>query len=117
GRRSSLTGLLPSLARQLRGSTRRGFGRAPSDSRPYFFCVTVNVSPAIVKIPVRSAPVVFAATVYATVPFPVPLDPLVTMTQLALLPAVHIHEGCVVPEIGVPVLAALSSWSFVGEIE
>ena len=38
-------------------------------------CVTLNVWPAIVTVPVRCAVPVFAATVTATVPLPVPLAP------------------------------------------
>ena len=51
--------------------------------------VTVTVCPAIVSVPVRGLVEVFAATVYATVPFPVPLPPLVTVIQDALLAPVH----------------------------
>ena len=51
--------------------------------------VTVTVWPAIVKVPVRGVADVFAATVYATEPFPVPLPPLVTVIQDALLAPVH----------------------------
>ena len=53
-------------------------------------CVTVNVCPAIVTVPVR---VVLAcmlpSTLNATEPFPVPLAPDVTVIQAALLLAVH----------------------------
>ena len=49
----------------------------------------MNVCPAIVSVPVRGLVEVFAATVYATVPFPVPLPPLVTVIQDALLEAVQ----------------------------
>jgi hypothetical protein len=52
-------------------------------------CVTVSVCPAIVSVPVRGVADVFAATVYATEPFPVPLPPLVTVIQDALLAPVH----------------------------
>ena len=76
----------------------------------------MNVRPAIVNVPVRSLPVVFAGTVKVTVPFPVPLDPFVIVIQLALLTAVHAHPDCVVTET-VPVLAALSIVSLLGEIE
>jgi hypothetical protein len=76
---------------------------------PYFFCVTVNVSPAIVNVPVRSEPVVFSATVNFTVPLPVPLLPLVTVIQLALLTAVHEQSDWVVTDIGPLVWVALSN--------
>ena len=52
-------------------------------------CVTVSVCPAIVSVPVRGLVAVFAATVYAAVPFPVPLPPLVTVIQDALLAPVQ----------------------------
>jgi hypothetical protein len=51
--------------------------------------VIVTVWPAIVSVPVRAVADVFAATVYATVPFPVPLPPLVTVIHDALLAPVH----------------------------
>ena len=47
-------------------------------------CVTVNARPAMVRLPVR-APPVLAPTVNATEPFPVPLDPDVTVIHDALL--------------------------------
>jgi len=49
---------------------------------------TVNVLPAIVSVPCRDAPVC-AAAVKPTDPFPEPLAPEVTVSQLALLVAVH----------------------------
>jgi hypothetical protein len=57
---------------------------------PAAACVTVNAPPAIVSVPVRAAPV-FAATLNATEPFPVPEAPAVTVIQVALLAAVHPH--------------------------
>jgi hypothetical protein len=51
--------------------------------------VIVNVWPAIVSVPVRTLPAVFAATLYVTVPIPVPLAPAVIVTQPTLLIAVH----------------------------
>src|SRR6476646_9441359 len=53
-------------------------------------CVTVNVCPPIVRVPVRSAPVL-AATVNATVPFPVPAAPLVSVSHPAFAVAVQVH--------------------------
>ena len=53
-------------------------------------CVTVNVCPATVRLPVRTRPVL-AATEYVTVPLPAPLAPPVTVIQLALLAAVHVQ--------------------------
>ena len=51
-------------------------------------CVTVNVWPAMVMVPVRALPG-FAATLNATEPFPVPLAPDVTVIQFAGLFAVQ----------------------------
>lgn len=51
-------------------------------------CETVNVRPPIVNVPDRPGPL-FAATVNATLPFPVPLAPDVIESQLALLVAVQ----------------------------
>ena len=42
---------------------------------------------------------VFAATVYATVPFPDPLPPLVTVIQEALLAPVHVQPVVVVTAV------------------
>jgi hypothetical protein len=53
-------------------------------------CVTVNVWPAIVNVPVRKTPG-FTATVKLTVPLPVPEAPDVTVIQLTLATAVHEH--------------------------
>jgi hypothetical protein len=53
-------------------------------------CVTVNVCPPIVKVPVRTAPVL-AAALNPTVPFPVPDAPLVSVSQPAFAVAVQVH--------------------------
>jgi hypothetical protein len=72
--------------------------------------VTVNVSPAMVNVPVRSPPV-FAATLNVTVPLPLPLEPVVTVIQLALLTAVQAQPDCVVTATGPPVPPeALNVW-------
>ena len=47
--------------------------------------------PVIVNVPVRAAPVVFAATVKLTTPLPAPEAPAVTVRNAALLTAVHAH--------------------------
>jgi hypothetical protein len=59
-------------------------------------CVTVNVWPAMVIVPVRCAVPVFAATMMPTVPLPVPVAPepivnhaaLLVVLQAQVLPAV-----------------------------
>jgi hypothetical protein len=58
-------------------------------------CMTLNVWPAIVTVPVRAAPV-FAATDRATVPLPVPEPPLVTVIHGTFGVAVHVQAGPVV---------------------
>jgi hypothetical protein len=50
-------------------------------------CVTVNVVPATVNVPVRFVVTMFGATLKATPPLPVPVAPLVIVIQLALLTA------------------------------
>jgi hypothetical protein len=59
-------------------------------------CVTVKVFVAIVRIALRAAVVVFAATLKLIVPLAEPLAPPVAVTQLAPLVAVHVHPGVVV---------------------
>jgi hypothetical protein len=59
-------------------------------------CVTVKLWPEIVNVALRAAEVVFAAALKVTVPLPVPLDPPVTVTQLAPLVAVHAQPVIVV---------------------
>ena|SRR5438105_3399985 len=54
-------------------------------------CVTVNVWPAIVSVPVRDVALVFAATEYVTAPFPAPVLPPVIVSHDALLEALHAH--------------------------
>jgi hypothetical protein len=58
-------------------------------------CVTVMVWPAIVSVPLRLAPVEFAAAVKLTLPPPVPLVGPVIVIQLAFDAAVHAHPGVV----------------------
>jgi len=52
-------------------------------------CATVNVWPATVAVPVRDVVAVFAAMLIATAPLPLPLAPLVTVTQGTSLAAVQ----------------------------
>ena len=56
-------------------------------------CVTVTVWPAIVTVALRDEAAVFAAAATLTVPSPDPLAPLVTVSQLALLVAIHVHPA------------------------
>jgi hypothetical protein len=68
--------------------------------------LTANVRPAMVSVPLRAGPVV-GATPNWTVPFPVPLLPLVIVIHDALLVAVHAHSGTVATATALepPVLA------------
>lgn len=69
-------------------------------------CVIVTVCPATVSVPVRDDVTVFVATEYPTAPLPVPLAPLVTVNQLALLVALQAHPLVVVTEtLAAPPLA------------
>jgi hypothetical protein len=78
--------------------------------------VTVNVAPAIVKVPVRLEATVFAVTLKPTVPLPEPLAPLVTVIQDALLPALQEQPvATVTPLLPVPP-AAVNDW-VVGEMD
>ena len=53
----------------------------------------VKVDPAIVSVPTRFVVPVWAATLNATVPDPVPAAPAVTVIHAALLTAVHTHPA------------------------
>lgn len=64
-------------------------------------CETVNVSPAIVSVPVRAAPVL-AATLKLTDPFPLPLAPDVIAIHSTLLLAVQVQPDVVVTLTGPP---------------
>jgi len=56
----------------------------------------VNVCPAIVNVPARAVLPPLAAMLKVTVPLPLPLAPLVSEIQAALLRAVHPHPADVV---------------------
>ena len=53
--------------------------------------VTVRFCPAAWRMPVRAVLPELAATEYVTVPLPLPVAPLVTVIQSAVLDAVHEH--------------------------
>lgn len=70
--------------------------------------MTVTVRVATVRVPERCAVVVLAATLYDTVPFPEPLLPLVIVSHVALLVAVHAQPVVVVTAVdAVPPAAAI----------
>jgi hypothetical protein len=78
--------------------------------------LTVNVLPAMVRVPTRELPVVFAAIANCTLPLPLPDAPDVIVIQGTLLTAVQVHEPWVLT-LTEPVAAALPTSCDVGEIE
>ena len=78
-------------------------------------CVTVNVAPAIVRVPVRLEATVLGATLNPTVPLPDPVAPLITAIQLLLLTAVHVQPAAVATLLLPLPPAAVNDW-LVGEI-
>lgn len=69
-------------------------------------CVTVNVFPAIVSVPVRDDVEVLAAALNETDPLPESDAPAVTVSQSSLLTAVHAQpDGAVTATVPVPPFA------------
>jgi hypothetical protein len=64
-------------------------------------CVTANVRPAIVKLPVRTLPV-FAAAENATAPLPLPLAPWLMVSHESPVDAVHAQPAPMVTAIDGP---------------
>jgi uncharacterized protein YhhL (DUF1145 family) len=85
------------------------------NAQPAAACVTVKLRPAIVSVAVRAVVVVFAATLKLTVPFADPLDPAVTVTQLARLVAVH-GQPVIVVTATLPVPPAAANACVDGEM-
>jgi hypothetical protein len=56
-------------------------------------CMTVNVWPATVSVPLRDEVDVFASTLKLTAPLPLPGVPAITVSHAALLAAVHVQPG------------------------
>lgn len=79
-------------------------------------CVTVNVLPAIVRVPVRTRPGLEAAE-NVTVPLPLPLAPEPIVSHVALLAAVHVQPAAAVTEMGEPLPPAAPIDCPVGAIE
>jgi hypothetical protein len=77
--------------------------------------VTLNVAPAIVRVPERAMPVL-AATLNDTGPGPVPVSPPVTDIHAALLAAVQAQPAPAVTVL-LPVPPAAAKEPLVGEIE
>ena len=70
-------------------------------------CVTVNVLPATVNVPVRGVDAVVAAAVKLTDPLPVPLAPALMVSHATLLVADHPHPApAVTPTVPLPPAAA-----------
>ena len=79
-------------------------------------CVTVNVAPAIVKVPLRLEAIVFAATSKVTEPLPDPVAPPVTVSHEVLLVAVQLHPVATVTVLLPPPAAAVKD-CVVGDID
>ena len=80
-------------------------------------CVTVNVCPAMVTVPVRGAALPLMAAANATVPLPLPLAPLVTVSQdVLLLTAVHAHPDAAITLVEPVPPTARTDW-LTGETE
>jgi hypothetical protein len=78
-------------------------------------CVTVNVLPAMVSVPVRDADPVFGATVYVTEPLPLPAAPALIVIHVAALVAVHPQpDAAVTPTV--PVTPAATTFADAVEI-
>jgi hypothetical protein len=80
-------------------------------------CATANVFPAAAIVPVRALVVVFAATLNATLPLPVPDSPAVMLIHGALVVAVHAHVLADVVTAIEPVPPASAKFWVGGEIE
>ena len=79
-------------------------------------CVTLKLCPAIVNVPVRGLILLLAAALNATVPLPLPLAPLVTVSQdVLLLTPVHAHPAGDVTSVE-PVPPAAATEPLVGAI-
>jgi hypothetical protein len=79
-------------------------------------CVTVNVRPAIERVPVRCAVLGLGATVKLAEPLPEPVAPSVTVIHVALLTAVQLQPVVVVTVVDSSAPAAATDW-LEGEIE
>ena len=79
-------------------------------------CVTVNVCPPMVMVPVLLLPVVLADTEYATVPFPVPVLFWVIVIHEALLAALQEQMLVEAVTATVPVLPKELRRELVGEM-
>ena len=76
----------------------------------------MKVAPAIVSVPDRVLAAVLAATLNPTLPGPVPVAPLVTVIQAALLAAVHAQPAPALTVL-LPLPPEATKKSLVGAIE
>jgi hypothetical protein len=79
-------------------------------------CRTLKGWPAIVSVPVRSAPLSFVATAKVTEPSPLPLVPAVIVIHEALLVAVHAQPPVVDTDTPIPEAPEDNNVTFVGLI-
>jgi hypothetical protein len=86
----------------------RGYGRR---------CVTVNVWPAMVIVPVRSLSSRFGETAYSTVSDPVPDEPRSTASQSTLTVAVHAHVAAEAVTVTLPLPPSDEMAPVAGDIE
>jgi hypothetical protein len=78
-------------------------------------CVTLNVWPPIVSVPVRALMFGLDEALNATVPFPLPLAPLVSVNHdVSLLTPVHAHPAGAVTAVDPVPPPATTDW-LVGE--
>jgi hypothetical protein len=77
--------------------------------------LTVNVRPATDIVPERPFVLLFAATLYDTVPLPLPLALEVIVIHVSRLVAVHAHPVWLVTLI-VPLVPLTATESVVGEM-
>jgi hypothetical protein len=78
-------------------------------------CVTVNVWPAMVTVPVLAS-ALFAANDSATLPLPVPPPPETMVIHPAFDSAVHVHVGAEAVTVTVVLLASGPIFALVGAI-
>jgi hypothetical protein len=74
-------------------------------------CVTLKLCPAMVSVPVRELVLPLAVALNATVPLPLPLAPLVTVSHdVLLLTPVHAQPASVVTVVDPVPPAAVTDW-------
>src|SRR6185369_4400548 len=79
-------------------------------------CVTVNVWPAMVIVPIRSLPSAFGATANVTVSDPVPDEPWSTVSQSTLAVEVQVHVAAEAVSVTLPLPPSGGTDCVAGEI-